>query len=152
MHLTFERVIDELALEMGLPLSIDAMGAVTLLIQSKLRVTIEPDRHEDFIILESFLGIIPPGAYRERVLKEALIYNNQVFPNGPVIGYFPQQAQLILFEKPSLIEFKVKEFAAVLTQFMNVALFWKEGLESGKSQFVVRKKEKASSIIIGRAP
>ena len=152
MHLTFERVIDELALEMGLPLAVDALGAVTFLIQSKLRVTIEPDRHEDFIILESSLGIIPPGAYRETVLKEALIYNNHVFPNGPAIGYIPQQAQLILFDKPSLIEFKAKEFAAMLTQFMNVALFWKEGLDSGKSQFVVRRKEKSSNIIIGKAP
>lgn len=151
MHHSFERVIEDLSLEMGIPLAIDALGAVTLLIQSKLRITIEPDRHDDFLILECFLGILPPGAYREQILKEALIYNDQVFPTGPVLGYIPQGAQLVLFEKPTLIEFRAKIFASTIMQFAHVALFWKEGLETGKSQFVQRKKEKRSSITIGKA-
>ena len=152
MQLSFEQVIEELSHEMGLPLTVDALGAVTLLIQSKVLITIEPDRFEDFIIFESFLGIIPPGAYREKILKEALIYNNHVFPRGPVLGYIPQQAQLILFEKPTLIEFRVKEFAAILTQFSQAALFWKEGLDAGKSQFVERKKEKLPIVVQNKRP
>jgi hypothetical protein len=126
---------DELLIELGklldIPLHADKHRACRLRVNDVLDVQIESSQSKDQLVIASFLAEIPPGKFRETVLKEALKANS-VFPRLGTFAYFENTSQLVLFDFLPLHQLSGDALQTYLLQFIDKATLWKTGVETGR--------------------
>lgn len=93
----FETLLWDLGEITQLPLHQDKHRACTLLLEGKLKVQLQMEQSGKHLIACAFLGEIPPGRFREEVLKEALKVNHRFHPFG-FFAFYEQKSQLVLHQ------------------------------------------------------
>ena len=81
-------------------------------------VQMEYDSGKETVLLASFCAEIPPGRFRENVLKETL-KANAIYPRVGTYGYVEQSNQLALFEIISLQNLSPEKFSDLLARFVD---------------------------------
>jgi len=132
MQDTFERLIKSLGKLLNASLHVDANQSCTLLIEEKITVQIEKDHQEKGYIIGAMVATLPPGKFREEVLKNAL-QANHFFPKMGTFGYSAHNNQLALFYLVKDPDISAEKFAEVLSAFVAKALEWKQALEQNQS-------------------
>jgi Tir chaperone protein (CesT) family len=129
----FSQILYDLGEEIGggTKLYIDLNGVCQLNYQDRLKIQLHYDEGKEELTILSFICDVPPGKYREKLLRATLIANGE-FPRVGTFGYSERKNQIALFTYlPS--EGLTGELALkTLQEFIEKALKWKEAVENGK--------------------
>jgi hypothetical protein len=132
----FERLIQDLSALLGVPLHVEKGGLCRLITGEALKVHLEhePDLHR--ILVASFILEIPPGKFREDILKEAL-KNNDSLDRFGVLAYSEKNNSLayFLYLPDDLAPNRV---STALLGFIETAKAWKTAIETGQMHLIAR--------------
>lgn len=126
----FEELLKELGKILDMPLHVDSEHSCTILVNEKLRVQMELERNQERLIVASFIGLVPPGKFRENVFALALKINNP-YPRIGTFGYSAYSNQLMLFEYLHPTKLNGEKLADFLSVFIPKAMEWRDALEVG---------------------
>jgi hypothetical protein len=140
----FEQLLNELGAEYGVTLHPDKKGACKLKINEVSHVQIESDSHQENLLVATFICDIPPGKYRENILKDGL-KANALLPRHAILAYSDRNNKLVLFSylrMPNLTSQKLVEF---LVAFLDKADQWRIGVETGHTSHLGTTVSKPTS-------
>jgi hypothetical protein len=101
-----------------------------LSINEELEVQLEYDASKERVLIACYCVEIPPGKFRENVLKESLKANG-IFPRIGTYGYSEEKNKLALFQYVTLENQNANNFADILAQFIDRAKRVKQAVERG---------------------
>jgi hypothetical protein len=133
---SFELLIQDLSTLLGIPLHAEKGYLCRLIAQGSLKVHLEhePDLHR--ILIASFVCEIPPGKFREDILKEALKSNDSLDRLG-TLAYSEKNNSLAYFlylqedTAPNSV-------SSILLGFIDTAKAWKTAVETGQMHLIAR--------------
>ena len=120
----FDIIINELSQIVELPLN-SAEDKCALLIDHKLNIQLEYNAEKDQLMIGSFLGEAPPGAYRKELFMAALKANSFF----PPVGYFAFEEQknaLFYYDLLPIANLTGPKLYNYLGKFVDKALEWQE--------------------------
>ena len=127
----FGVVLADLATLIDVPLHPDQNRSCSLNVNSVMHVQLQEEENTDRILIGAFLGELPPGKFRENLLKETL-KENDLYPRVGTFAYSPRNNQLAFFTYVLLPTLTGELLADVLEIFLDRAFSWKTALETGQ--------------------
>lgn len=127
----FEAVLQELGEALKLELKPNQFNAVVIKDPDGLEVQLEYNPKYDSIMLYAELGALPPGRYREDILREALKANAKEYPRNGIFAYSDAKDSLVIFVDRSLHELNGEKIAYLYTPFLEKAKKWRDALARG---------------------
>lgn len=148
----FEELINELSLQIGIPLHPDKIGACTLQTKDGFEVQLECDRSQEKLLIVAFICDIPPGKLRENILKDALKANGP-YPHDGTLSFSESNNKLALFAQLPFTHLSGRTLSEFLNAFLDKASQWKNGVETGHtSELISSQTSKPSSGMFGLKP
>ncbi len=147
----FEELLNELGAELETTLHPDKKGACKLKINETFHIQIECDAHQENLLVATFICDIPPGKYRENILKDALKANG-AFPTNGTLAYSDRNNKLVLFSYFRMASLTGKKLAEFLAAFVDKANNWRIGVETGHTSHLVSIPTKPTSGMFGMKP
>lgn len=128
----FQELLWDLGEITGIPLHVDKNHACNILLDDTLEVQIQMDEHGENLLMCSFVSEIPPGRFREEVLKEAMKVNSTYHPFG-FLAFYEQKSLLILHQFLPAEKLSGEKLVTHLEDFIEEADEWRTALASGAS-------------------
>jgi hypothetical protein len=147
----FEELLQELAIELGIPLHSDKRGACLLQVQGDFHVQLECDNSLENLLIAAFICDLPPGKFRENILKDALKANGP-FPQNGTLAYSERNNKLALFSYLSFSNLNGRKLSEFLNVFLDKAVSWRTGVETGNTATLVTSSSKTTSGMFGLKP
>lgn len=147
----FEELLNELGVELGITLHPDRKGACKLKINETSHIQIECDAHQENLLVATFICDIPPGKFRENILKDAL-KSNGPFPVNGTLAYSDRNNKLVLFSYFRFGSLTGKKLAEFLAAFVDKANNWRIGVETGHTSHLISPSLKPPSGMFGMKP
>jgi len=129
----FEDILQGLGQEFDLPLHTDKHHACAIRVKAGLIVQLEKDPAQERLLIASQVVEVPPGKFRENVLKEALKANGLPDPRVGVFAYIAKINQLVLFQYYPFDILTPQRLAGLLGPFIQTAEKWREAIEAGSA-------------------
>jgi hypothetical protein len=130
----FEELLAELSKVFELKLHVDHHSACSIRIPDKLTVQLQLDAAQENLFLFSKLIEIPPGKFREDVLKEALKANGENESVPGVFGYIAATNHLALYQKFPMAILTGKRLAGFLGAFIDFGDTWRAAIQKGQNR------------------
>jgi Tir chaperone protein (CesT) family len=148
----FEELINELSLQLGIPLHPDKIGACTLQTKDGFEVQLECDRLQEKLLIVAFICDVPPGKLRENVFKDALKANGP-YPQHGILSFSESNNKLALFAALPFTYLSGHTLCEFLNAFLDKASQWKNGVETGRtSELLSSQTSKPSRGMFGLRP
>lgn len=128
-----QALLDALGQVFHLNLRIDKEGACSILFASELIIQLQLDASQEKLFLFSKLIEVPPGKFRENVLREALKTNALADPLPGYLAYLNATNHLVLFQSYPLSILNGDRLAAFFSGFLEMAESWRKAIQEGKS-------------------
>lgn len=141
----FANILFDLGKELLTDLYPDENRICQINYEEKLQIQIQFDESKDQIFIGVFLADVPPGKYREKLLRASLVYNEK-YPRIGTMGYSERNNQLTLFHYLPAAEITSSQLAQVFQDFAQTALEWKEAIEGGKALPIDPPKNQGGSL------
>lgn len=125
----FEEYIQKLGQALGASLHAEKGYLCKLLIEGSLKVQIEHEIDQERILFASFLQELPPGKFREDILKEALKANDALDRLG-IFAYSPKNNSLAYFLYLS-DKIQFEDFYKHFQEWLETAKTGKSAVETG---------------------
>jgi len=132
MSRKLDAILKVLSESLDTDLYIDEHGACKITLNDKIAIQLELDSSEHYLIMGSMLYEIPPGKFRENVLKEALKANNGSHKGIGTLAFVPKSATLALFEFFPLPQIRDEKIFEYFVAFATKGSYWKETLSNGQ--------------------
>jgi Tir chaperone protein (CesT) family len=129
----FHDLIHELGDFLGEELSVDLNQTCFLEINELIKVQIELDSAGEKILLLSKIIELPPGRFRENVLKDGLKANFLAEEKSGILSYLERQNQLVIFEDINTHSITMEILYQHLLKFIERAIKWATSIEAGRS-------------------
>jgi hypothetical protein len=126
----FQEFLNQLSPLVHVPLYADKKRAVRLTINHTVHIQIEDEEPKDRLLLATFVAEIPPGKYRENLLKEGL-KANALYPRLGTFAYSERNNQLTMFEYFPYLGLTGPKLADSLAVFIEKTLLWRGAIERG---------------------
>jgi hypothetical protein len=126
----FEELLKQVGAQLDIALHLDPNRACNLNINGLFHIQIEEDVRKDALLLASFICEVPPGKFRENVLREALKSNN-AYPRVGTLGYSDRNNQLALFTHISWYQLTADKFLKSFNPFLEKVDNWRLAITSG---------------------
>ena len=128
----FQELLWDLGETLQIPLHVDKNNACQILFNGKIAIHMEMAKERDALLIGAFIGEIPPGRFREDVLRECLKINATPNPLG-VLAYIEKTNRLILqnFLPSDLLN--SEKLAEYLEEFVPEAESWQEAINRGQA-------------------
>jgi hypothetical protein len=140
----FEELLNELGAELGMSLHPDRIGVCTLNIGGEFQLRLETDTRLTNLLVATFICEIPPGKYRENILRDALKCNSP-FPLHGTLAFSDKNNRLALFAYLPLPHLNGRKLAAFLPAFIDKARQWRNGVETGRTDHLIPSATKSST-------
>ena len=127
----FQELLWDLGEIIEVPLHIDQNHACRILLDEKLAIHMEMAEERDELLIGAFLSEIPPGRFRENVLKESLKVNATHQPFG-TFAYIEKINTLVLHTYLALEPLNGEKLADFLEGFIAEAENWHEAISNGQ--------------------
>jgi hypothetical protein len=127
----FYDLISELGNLLGEELEPENNQACCLTINQKIKVQIEVSKNEESILLISLISELPPGKFRETVLKDSLKANFYAEEKAGILSYVLRENSLVLFQNINAHALDAEKLKEALLVFSDRALKWLNSIESG---------------------
>lgn len=129
----YSALLQELGKILQLPnLHPDANNTCMVKFKGDIKVQIELDKSNQFLIIGTDLDSIPAGRYRETLFTEALKANGMPPPHYGNFAYSKQADHLVLFDMLHVTDLTGQKVADFLTLFLEKARIWKEAIAKGE--------------------
>lgn len=128
---TFAQLLHDLGVLLDIPLSPDKRGACRLNIEDTLHIQLEPDANREKLLIYCFITEIPPGKFRENILRDALKAN--VDTAIGILGFSERNNQLALYTYLNFSFITAKELLEFLHLFIAKAHSWKQAISTGQT-------------------
>ncbi len=129
----FKELIAELSDRLQADIFPDLNNVVTLIVEKRVKFHIEPDSVQEFMILGATIAELPPGKFRENILKDALKANSLININPGILSYAGRENALILHSKLFIQGTSVDEMIKVMKHLTSRAKKWMDAIEEGRS-------------------
>lgn len=126
----FSQLLYDLGLEIGEKLYPDRNRICKINYRHLLHVQLEFNDSKEQLLIALFLCDVPPGKYRETLLKEALKANDE-FPRIGILSYSDRNNQLALHDNLDAQHLTGPKLFQFLEAFLKKGLAWKEAVEKG---------------------
>jgi hypothetical protein len=147
----FEELLNELGTEYNVTLHPDKKGACKLKVNETMHVQLECDVSQENLLVATFICDVPPGKYRENILKDALKANGP-FPTNGTLAYSDRNNKLVLFSYLRMAQLTGKKLAEFLTVFLDKAGQWRAGVETGHTSHLATQQTKTTGSMFGIKP
>jgi hypothetical protein len=128
----FAELLEELGQQLEMELHVDKHYSCSLRISDRFTVQMQLDSLQERLRIVTKIFELPPGSFRELVLRDALKANDAGdFPY--ILGYYPPKNQLALFQSYPLPQLNGEKLANILGPFIAYAELWHEALSRGRS-------------------
>lgn len=128
----FEQIIQELGLLFGEEFHSYQNQVCTIEIDETVKVQIELHPLGDFLQVSAFVSELPPGKFREEILKNGLKANSLVGKNSSILAYTSKSNQLVLFQNIPTEGVTGDKLYERLTPFVKRVKAWKEAIDAGR--------------------
>jgi hypothetical protein len=135
----FEELLHALGKVFHLPLHVDRMNACSLRVHNELVIQLQLDVAQENLWIFSKLTEIPPGKFRENVLRECLKANGLKDPRAAILGYIANTNHLALFQKYPLNILNGERLSGLIGAFLQMADSWRTAIASGQTAPPVKK-------------
>ena len=126
----FQEIIWDLGEEIDVPLHVDTNNSCQIVIDEKLSIQLEVEERNEKLLIAAYVSEVPPGRFRENVLKETLKIN--ALPNRlGTFGYIEKINMLVLFHFLPLETIKREKLADFLELFIQEASRWHSSILTG---------------------
>lgn len=129
--ITYAELINDLGKKLNIDIYADLNNIVTLMIEKRVKIQIEIDSVGEFLILGAYIAELPPGKFREHILKNSLRVNYLINERPEILSYMNRENMLTLHRKFMLAALNVDE---LITQIKNITIRakkWQDAIESG---------------------
>lgn len=127
----FQELLWDLGEIIEIPLYRDKNHACRILLDEKLAIHMEMSEDGHKLLVASFLSEIPPGRFRENVLKESLKANASYHLFG-IFAYIEKINTLILHAYLPLEPLNGKKLSEFLEGFIAEAASWHDAISNGQ--------------------
>jgi hypothetical protein len=127
----FAMLLADLGALIQVPLHPDHQRACCLSVNGELHLQLKEDDNKDRLLIGAFISEIPPGKFRENVLKETLKENN-LFPRLGTFSYSERNNQLAFFSYVYFEGLDGNKMADFLEAFLEKAFSWRTALQTGQ--------------------
>ncbi len=127
----FAQLLYDLSKEIELDLYPDENRICQLNYHDLLDIQISLDEVKEQAMIATFICEIPPGKYREKLLKTALMANNE-YPRPGTFAYSERNNNLTLFTYIPTEGLTGEKLYQAFSELVEVALLWKDAVENGK--------------------
>lgn len=131
--ISFADLMAELGELIGDNLKPDLNQVVALEVNENLRVQIEMDSTGEYVLICCYVCELPPGKFRENILKDALKANFHHDRHPEILAYVTGENALVMFRNVPTQDLKGDEFYEHLALFTERAERWKNAIESGRT-------------------
>ena len=128
----FEEIVQELSVQLDLPIQIEEKERFQLFIERSIEVHIELSEDTLSIRTAASLAELPQDTFREKVMINALKQNNQGNKEA-IFAFTNTKNYLILCNETSIQGLNGEKFADMLERFAKKALLWKGGIDMGNA-------------------
>lgn len=128
----FQQLLYDLSDLIEVTLYADQNQRCRININEMLDIQMEYDSGKERVLIACHCCDVPPGKFRENVLKEALKANT-IYPRIGTYGFSEQKNKLALFEYVSLQNMPREKFADILAAFIDRAERSKNAVEKGNA-------------------
>lgn len=129
----FENLLQQLGTIFHLELHVDRQNACSILIQNQLTIQLQLDSSQEFLWIFSKIAEVPPGKFRENVLKDALKANGLPDPIPAFFGFILSTNQLALCQKYPLSILNGERLSGLIGSFVEMAVQWQEAIRQGQT-------------------
>ena len=111
-----------------------------------IKVQMELDSPGEFLLLMTFISELPPGQFRETVLKEALKVNYTVEQKIGTLSYIKKENVLVLCHTIRAHALTAEALLEQLLLFYDRAKAWKDAIHSGRTapdtEIVIKQRDR----------
>lgn len=126
----FAELLYDLGKVLGIALIPDSRNACKIAIRGQLSLQMQMERSDEELFVLVSLPELPPGRYRQEVLKEALKEN--LVAKG-TLAFLAPQNRLVLFQHFNLLNTTAETLAAALFSLHERALAWASAIQEGRT-------------------
>lgn len=129
----FKELLLELGEELDTPLHPDERNICRLEINEAIFVQLELDRSEQNLIIACQVTELPPGTFKDQVLKALLRGNDAINKRIGTFSFLAKTNLVILHYKCHLSQMDGPALVEILIEFSNQAIHWRTAIEQGKT-------------------
>jgi hypothetical protein len=129
----FEQLLSYLSPIFGIPLHPDKLGACSIVLSPHRTIQLQLNISQENLLFFSKVIEVPPGKFRENVLKEALKANGLPDPLPAILGYLPTAGYLIAYQSYPLSILNAERLAGLLGAFVEMTESWYAAIQRGQS-------------------
>jgi len=129
----FEQLLLQLGPLFGLKLHPDKIGGCSIAITPSIKVQLQLDLVQENLFLFSKIIEIPPGKFRENVLRDALKANAFPDPLSGILCYLPTPNELCLYQSYPVLILNGERLAGLVGAFVEMAESWHHAIKNGQS-------------------
>lgn len=149
--INFHDLIHELGEFIGEDLTVDLNQSCCIEVNQILKIQLELDPPGEKILLMSKIVELPPGKFRENILRDALKANFLAEEKVGILSYLERQNTLVLCQDLYMHSITRDILHAHLMKFIERALKWLAAIEAGRSSpdsgEIPERTEKKGSIL-----
>lgn len=125
-------ILSDLAKIIKVPrLEPDKNNSCLLRLKSGLKVQIELDKGQEFLIVGINVGQVPVGAFRVNLFRRALQFNGLPPPRHGTLAYSRRADSLVLFQRLPIVNLVATDVASALEMMVPKAQMWLDALQRG---------------------
>ena len=128
----FEELLHALGKVFHLALHIDRVNACSIQVHEGLIIQLQLDASQENLWIFAKLIEVPPGKFRENVLREALKANALPDPRTGIFGYVNSTNHLALSQKYPLSVLNGERLSGFLGAFLEMADSWCTAIANGQ--------------------
>jgi len=125
-----KQFVEDLGNTLDLDLDINEFGTCMTEIATDVNVMIAHDEEAGYFYIETEIGEIPGGRYREQLLERALMSNGLPPPHYGTFGYLPEDDKLILHEIVPSKDFNTQMVAEIMEPYSEKAKTWIDAVQN----------------------
>lgn len=137
----FEDLIRGLALTFDDAIGTDDGRTSRFRVNDKFSIQLELDPGLEKVMVGTLIAEVPPGKFRENVLKEALKDNNEAPPKHGILAYLDRNNFLAMYEYLPVRTMTPDAMMTYLVLFIEKAEAWYSALQGGVMSPKVHKKD-----------
>lgn len=130
---SFEELMEGLSEKVNRDLQIDKNGRVVLRIKDQINIQFEVDKTREEILIAAFVEELPPGKFREHILRDALKANSLYPEKHSILSYMQKENYLMIHQKFSMDQVTFEKFYESIQNISLRAFSWYEAIDNGRS-------------------
>lgn len=129
----FLELLHQLGKVFHLALHIDKHRACSIRVFDTLTLQLQLDTSQEHLLLFAKIAEVPPGRFRENVMRDTLKANGLPDPRVAIFCYLASTNQLALYQRYPIALLDGEKLAGLAGAFIETAKSWQEAIGSGQS-------------------